>query len=173
MRFDRNDYSVPTAWAHHDVTAVGGIEELAIAVGTEVVATHRRHWGKEHTVFDPRHYLALLNASPVRSTYARPLEDWNLPGCFGVLRRRLEAELARRGPASTSRCCAFWKTATLAELTAAVDPALAIGATGSDAIGLILAHPAERPGRAVQPRRPPASQGVRDRPTRPRSPMAP
>jgi hypothetical protein len=31
------------------------------------------------------------------------------------------------------------------ELTAAVTQALAIGATGSDAIGLILAHSAEQP----------------------------
>ena len=42
VRFDRNDYSVPTAYAHHDVTAVGGIDEVAIAVGPTVVARHRR-----------------------------------------------------------------------------------------------------------------------------------
>jgi hypothetical protein len=26
VRFDRNDYSVPTAYAHHEVTVIGGIE---------------------------------------------------------------------------------------------------------------------------------------------------
>ena len=31
VRFDRNDYSVPTAYAHHDVTAIGGIDEVRIA----------------------------------------------------------------------------------------------------------------------------------------------
>jgi len=31
------------------VTAVGGIDEVTIAVGAEVVARHQRHWGKEHT----------------------------------------------------------------------------------------------------------------------------
>jgi hypothetical protein len=35
--------------------------------------------------------------------------------------------------------------ATLAELTAAVEVALGIGATSADAIALILAHRAERP----------------------------
>nr|MDP9335397.1 IS21 family transposase [Actinomycetota bacterium] len=30
VRFDRNDYSVPTAYAHHDVTAIGDIDEVRI-----------------------------------------------------------------------------------------------------------------------------------------------
>jgi len=33
VRFDGNDYSVPTAYAHHQVTAVGGMEEVRLAVG--------------------------------------------------------------------------------------------------------------------------------------------
>ena len=32
VRFDRNDYSVPTAFAHHEVTVIGGIEEVAITL---------------------------------------------------------------------------------------------------------------------------------------------
>jgi hypothetical protein len=64
VRFDRNDYSVPTAWAHHDVTVVGGIDEVVIAVGPTVVARHPRCWAKERTTYDPRHYLALLERKP-------------------------------------------------------------------------------------------------------------
>jgi transposase len=145
VRFDRNDYSVPTAYAFHDVTAVGGIDHLTIAVGSEVVARHRRHWGKEHTVYDPRHYLALLERKPGAFDHARPLEHWNLPACFGVLRRRLETDLASAGTREYIKVLRLLERATLAELTAAVTQALAIGATGADAIGLILAHRAERP----------------------------
>src|ERR1019366_6401507 len=64
VRFDRNDYSVPTAFAHHDVTALGGIGQVRLLVGTEVVATHPRCWSKEQVSFDPRHYLALLERKP-------------------------------------------------------------------------------------------------------------
>jgi transposase len=64
VRFDRNDYSVPTAYAHHDVTAIGGIDEVRIAVGPTVVARHPRCWAKEQTTYDPRHYLALLERKP-------------------------------------------------------------------------------------------------------------
>jgi len=144
VRFDRNDYSVPTKWAFHDVTAVGGIDELTIAVGTDVVARHARHWGKEHTVYDPRHYLALLERKPGAFDHARPLEHWNLPECFAVLRRRLE-ELASAGTREYIKVLRPLEHATMRELTAAVTRALAIGVTGADAIGLILAHSAEQP----------------------------
>jgi transposase len=145
VRVDRNDYSVPTAYAFHDVTAVGGIDHLTIAVGTDVVARHRRHWGKEQTVSDPRHYLALLERKPGALDAARPVEHWNLPECFGVLRRRLEGELASAGTREYIKVLRLLERATMPELTAAVTQALAIGATGADAIGLILFHSAERP----------------------------
>ena len=79
MRFDRNDYSVPTAFAHHELTVTGGIEQIEISSGTELVATHPRDWGAEHTAYDPRHYLALLERKPGAFDFARPLEQWDLP----------------------------------------------------------------------------------------------
>src|SRR5262245_25124198 len=88
VRFDRNDYSVPTAFAHHPITAVGGIDQVRLLCQDEVVATHRRHWGREQTVFDPVHYLALLERKPGAFDHARPLAEWSLPDGFAVLRRR-------------------------------------------------------------------------------------
>ena len=64
VRFECNDYSVPTQYAHHDVTVIGGIEEIRLVVGDRLVARHPRHWGKEHTEFNPVHYLALLERKP-------------------------------------------------------------------------------------------------------------
>lgn len=90
VRFHGNDYSVPTACAHHQVTIIGGIEEVRLVVDNRLVAQHPRHWGKEHTQFDPVHYLALLERKPGALDYARPLENWDLPGCFAVFRRRQE-----------------------------------------------------------------------------------
>jgi hypothetical protein len=76
VRFDRNDYSVPTAYAHHEVTVLGGIDDVAVTSGTNVIARHPRHWGKEHTTFNPIHYLALLERKPGAIDFARPLEHW-------------------------------------------------------------------------------------------------
>jgi transposase len=145
VRFDRNDYSVPTSYAHHEVSVIGGIEEVAITSGAEVITRHPRHWGKERTFFDPVHYLALLERKPGAIDFARPLEGWELPGCFATLRRRLEADLADRGTREFIKVLRLLENATVPALARAIDSALSIGATGSDAIALILFHHAERP----------------------------
>ena len=145
VRFDRNDYSVPTAFAHHELTVVGGIEDVAITSGTNVIARHARHWGKEHTTFDPVHYLALLERKPGAIDFARPLENWELPGCFATLRRRLEADLADLGTREFIKVLRLLEGATVPQLAKAVETALSIGATGSDAVALILFHHAEQP----------------------------
>ena len=62
VRFDTNDYSVPTAYAHHRVTAVGTVDTVRFVVGDHVVATHRRCWGREQVFYDPMHYLAVAGA---------------------------------------------------------------------------------------------------------------
>jgi transposase len=145
VRFDRNDYSVPTAYAHHDVTAIGSIDDVAIAVGATVVARHRRVWSKEQTTYDPRHYLALLERKPGAFDVARPLERWELPACFAILRRRLESDLGSSGTREFIKVLRLLETAPLRELAGAVEVALSIGATSADAIRLIVLHRKERP----------------------------
>ncbi len=145
VRFDGNDYSVPTAYAHHHVTVVGGIVEVRLVVADRLVARHRRHWGKEHTEFNPVHYLALLERKPGALDYARPLENWQLPGCFAVLRRRQEAELDKLATRQFIKVLRLLEHASLPELSDAVRYALSIGATSADAVELILRQRQEQP----------------------------
>ncbi len=145
VRFDRNDYSVPTDFAHHGVTCLGGIDDLRILCGTDVVATHARSWNKEGVFFDFRHYLALLERKPGALDFARPLEGVQMPECLLTLRRRLEADLGHKGTREFIKVLRLLERATMRELTGAVDQALAIGATGSDAITCILEHRVEAP----------------------------
>ncbi len=65
VRFDRNDYSVPTAYAHHERDRLGGIEEVAHRLG------HRRRGhppdatgAGSRSPSTPVHYLALLERKP-------------------------------------------------------------------------------------------------------------
>jgi len=145
VRFDRNDYSVPTAHAHHQVTVLGGIDEVQILSGTEVVARHPRSWSREQIAFDPTHYLALLERKPGAFDHARPIAGWDLPACFGHLRRRLEADLGSGGTREFIKVLRLMERATVGQLARAVDQALSIGATSSDAVALILFHHQERP----------------------------
>jgi len=139
VRFDRNDYSVPTDYAHHPVTAIGTVEEVRLVVNDHLVASHRRCWKKHETFFSPIHYLALLERKPAGFDFSRPMEEWQLPSCFDLLRRRLESDLeGNHGIREYIKVLRLLEAASLAQLTDAVDQALSIGATSVDAIKLIL-----------------------------------
>ncbi len=145
VRFDTNDYSVPTEFAHRRVTAVGTVDTVRIAVGDRVVAEHRRSWGREGVFYDPVHYLALLERKPGALDFAAPLVGWELPVCFGVLRRRLEAEFGGPGTRRFIKVLRLLEGASLPELARAVERALELGAADDDAVRLILEHRRERP----------------------------
>src|SRR5262249_39239146 len=79
-------------YPHPGATVVAGVDPIRMVVGDRVAATHRRRWGREGVYYEPVHYLALLERKPGALDFAAPLAGWELPVCFGVLRRRLEAE---------------------------------------------------------------------------------
>lgn len=97
MRYRNNDYSVPTAYGHRAVMIRGYVDRVAIVCGSEQIACHQRSYGREDFVFDPLHYLALLEQKPGALDQAAPLAGWQLPDGFGVLRRLLEARLGKAG----------------------------------------------------------------------------
>ena len=146
VRFDTNSYSVPTKYAHRTLTVVGTVDEVRVVFEDRLVARHPRCWDREQYRFDPVHYLALLERKPGGFDFARPLEDWALPECFGVLRRRLEADPADgSGTRGFIRVLRLLETYSLTQLSDAVESALAIDVTDPDSIRVILDHRADRP----------------------------
>ncbi len=147
VRFDRNDYSVPTAHAHHAIVAVGGIERVRFVAQDQVVAEHLRDWDKENVHYDPVHYLALLERKPGALDFGKPFDDWDLPEGFGVLRRRLEGELGSEGRREFIKVLRLLESCELGELARAVDRALAIGALTVEALRLLLQDGREAPAK--------------------------
>jgi hypothetical protein len=145
VRFDRNDYSVPTKYAHRPLTVVATVDEVRIIFENDLVARHQRCWKKQQSLFDPVHYLALLERKPGGFDHARPLEDWELPVCFGILRHRLEAELDGPGTREFIKVLRLLETHSLTALKDAVQHALEIGTTNCDAVRLILEYRQEEP----------------------------
>jgi transposase len=127
VRFDCNDYSVPVRCAHRDVVVKGDCESVRIYGGTELVAEHRRIWEREQVRFEPLHYLALLERKPGALDFARPLEGWNLPECFAVLRRRLEAEAGGKGTKEYIAVLRLLERHSLKRVEQAVSAALDLG----------------------------------------------
>jgi len=97
IRFDRNDYSVPTAYGHRQVLVKGFVDRVVISCGADEIARHSRSYEREDMIFEPRHYLALLEQKANALDQAAPLIGWELPEEITRLRRLLEARLAKRG----------------------------------------------------------------------------
>ena len=146
VRFDTNSYSVPTKYAYREITVVATVDEVRLVSEDRLVARHPRHWGREQYIFNPVHYLALLETKPGGLDHARPLEDWNLPKCFDIMRRRLEREdLDGLGTREFIRVLRLLEHATVKQLAGAVEYALDIGIQDVDSIRVILEHRRESP----------------------------
>lgn len=63
VRYRGNDYSVPVAYADHDVHVRGFVHEVIIGCGNEVIARHQRSYAKADMIFDPLHVLPLIDTS--------------------------------------------------------------------------------------------------------------
>lgn len=145
VRFDTNSYSVPVKYAHRQLTVVATVAEVRLVYEDRLVARHRRCWQKEQYLFEPVHYLALLERKPGGFDHARPLENWQLPDCFALLRRRLEAKHGGPGTREFIRVLRLLEKFTLAQLTEAVEYALDFDVIDPDSIRLIVTHRADAP----------------------------
>jgi hypothetical protein len=106
VRYRCVDYSVPTAYAHRDVLVRGYVHEVVISCGAEVIARHPRSYEREDIVFDPLHYLALLEqkvGAPAR---------WGAQNlALAAYGRRGRRRHCRAGsfPIVLRLCAVFWK----------------------------------------------------------------
>jgi len=135
-RFDRNDYSVPVVYAHHEILVKGYVDRVVLVHKHCVVAEHRRSWGKEGVFFNYLHYLPLLERKPGAIDHARPMAELNLPGCFDVLRRRLENEQQKEGDGTREfiRVLRLLEDYPMSRLEGAVEKGLAMRVHSRDAI---------------------------------------
>lgn len=153
VRYRNNDYSVPVAFAHREIIVKGYVGEVVITAGGEEIARHRRSYETADFVFNPLHYLALLEQKVGALDQAAPLQGWELPPEFATLRRLLEARLSRN-----NRCAAgkrefvqvlrLMETFPMSTVHAAVKDAMQLGAISADAVRhLVLARIEGRPAR--------------------------
>ena len=87
VRYRTNDYSVPVAYGHRDVLVRGYVDRVVISCGAEVIARHPRSYERDDFVYDPIHYLPLLEQKTGALDQAAPLQGWELPQEFGAMRR--------------------------------------------------------------------------------------
>jgi len=148
VRYRGNDYSVPTAYGHREVLVRGYVHEVVIAYGSEIIARHRRSWEREDFIFNPLHYLALIEQKPNALDQAAPLADWLLPEGFDTIRRLLEARMGRQGKREFVQILRLMETFSLDDVAAGINSALERGTIGFDAVKhLVLCRIERRPPR--------------------------
>jgi len=148
VRYRSNDYSVPTQYGHRQVWVKGYVHQLVIACGSEVIARHERSYERETVIFDPMHYLALLEQKTRALDQAAPLAGWQLPECFAQLRRLLEARLRKHGSREYVQVLRLMETFAINEVTHAIEDALKLGTISFDAVRhLLLCRIERRPPR--------------------------
>jgi hypothetical protein len=148
VRYRGNDYSVPTQYGHQQVIVRGYVHEVVIACGSEVIARHPRSWEKEDYIFDPLHYLALIEQKTNALDQAAPLVGWELPQNFITLRRLLEARMGKAGKREFVQVLRLLETFQMIDVEAGVKSALERGTIGFDAVKhLVLCRIERRPPR--------------------------
>ena len=148
VRYRTNDYSVPVAYGHREVLVRGYVDRVIISCGTDVIARHRRSYERDDFVFDPVHYLPLLEHKTGALDQAAPLADWDLPEEFGTLRRLLESRMGRRGKREFVRVLRLMETFSQKDVHYAIRDAIRLGAVSSDAVKhLVLCGIEGRPPR--------------------------
>ena len=138
VRYKTNDYSVPVAYGHRDVLVRGYVAEMVIGCGSEVVARHPRSYERDDFVYDPIHYLPLLEQKTGALDQAAPLQGWDLSEEFGVLRRLLESRMGRRGKREYVQVLRLLETFSRQEVHTAVRDPIQLGALSFDAVKHLL-----------------------------------
>jgi transposase len=148
VRYRANDYSVPVEWGHREVLVKGFVHEVVICAASEVIARHLRSYEREDMIFDPLHYLALLEQKPNALDQAAPLSGWELPEGFNQMRRLMEARLGKKGKREYVQTLRLLETFALTEVAGAIEDALRLGAISFDAVKhLLLCRIERRPAR--------------------------
>jgi len=90
VALDSNRYSVPRRWAFQAVTVKAYVDRIEVVANHQVVARHRRCYGRHQQVLDPMHYLVTLGRRPGALDHSGVYRNWQLPAAFTELRTALE-----------------------------------------------------------------------------------
>ena len=144
VRYRSNDYSVPTQFGHCEVLVKGYVDRVEICSSGQTIAVHRRSYAREDFIYDPLHYLALIEKKPRAIDQAAPLQNWDLPAEFDRVRRLLEARMDKRGRKEYIQVLRLLESFTVGQVERAIKQAIGLGAIGFDAIKHLILRSLER-----------------------------
>jgi len=100
VNFERNRYSVPVRYAHHNLMLKAFVGRVDIFYQEKLIASHKRLLGKDKENLEFFHYLPLLLKKPGAFLNARPVRNWKAPPIYlealSILKRRYPQDRAHK-----------------------------------------------------------------------------
>lgn len=158
--FETNRYSVPVNYARRDITIKAYPFHVDILDSTTLLARHPRSYAREQDIFDPLHYLPLLEQRPGAFDYAKPLKRWREewpPSYHQMLHLLREKWPEGRGVQEFVRILQLHQDHPAALVQQAIEQAQSIGCVHLDGV-LHCLHQLDSPETS------PASLDLSDRP---------
>jgi len=150
VRFQTASYSVPVAYAYREVIVKAYVDRIVICHKDTLIACHVRSYQKNDFVFDPVHYLPLLERKPGALDGARPFTSWLLPDCFETLRRSLEAGNGTAGKREYVLILQLLRDFSVNEVRRAIEQALAYHSLSFESIKMLTVASREPSGEVVR-----------------------
>nr|WP_162946905.1 IS21 family transposase [Ruegeria sp. EL01] len=148
VRYRGNDYSVPVAYGHREVWIKGFVDRIIIGCAADVIADHPRSYDTGDMMFDPVHYLPLIERKIMTFDQAAPLQGWELPEAFATLQRLLEARQGKTGKREYVQVLRLLERFEMEVLHLAIKDTLQMRAISFDAVKhLALCRVERRPAR--------------------------
>ena len=89
VRYDRNQYSVDSRAAGKTATLRATASRVVILHEGKKVADHPRRFGRGRTVYDPWHYMGILERKPGALRDGAPFKGWELPASLLTMQSKL------------------------------------------------------------------------------------
>jgi len=136
--YETNRYSAPVNRARREVIVKAYPFHLDILDGTTVLARHPRSYEREQDLFEPLHYLPLLEQRPGAFDYARPMRQWrkDWPQSYHQMLRVLREQWPEggRGVQEFVRVLRLHEQYPAQQVQQAIEQALAYGCPHLDGV---------------------------------------
>ena len=139
--FETNRYSVPVERAATQLVIKAYPFQIEILHQNQILAQHPRCYDRETDVFDPLHYLALLEQRPGAFEHAKPIRRWreNWPLCYKRLLHRLREQWPEgRGIREFVRILKLHQIHPAELIEQAIEQALTYGCVHAEGVTLCL-----------------------------------
>ncbi len=90
VSFDRNRYSVDCRHVGQSVQLRVYADRIVIVRDAQVIGDHPRQFGRGRTIFDPWHYLPVLDRKPGALRNGAPFREWVLPEAIELVGQQLQ-----------------------------------------------------------------------------------